>query len=189
MRERAQIEPRLGLFRDQHLPLNTVLEVTNAQVARAGAARHPVDIARRRPPGKRSFNLRDCLHNQWLPANWPGRVPKYLDPRRAPRRGPRTGVLSWLGNAPFGFAISPAGCLILDSIVRGRWARSSTKTYPQATFRIPGRHFGEEAPAGGQKPSRCAERIQLRVKDTAVGFRRRDADGCDRDGRAPLFVP
>ena len=63
---------------------------------------------------------------------------------------PPVGVLNWLGNAPFGFAISPAGCLILDSIMRGRWARSSTKRYPQATFRIPGRHFGEKFSAGGE---------------------------------------
>ncbi len=34
--------------------------------------------------------------------------------------------------------------------MRGRWARSSTKTYPQATFRIPGRHFGEKSSAGGE---------------------------------------
>src|SRR6266705_190645 len=34
----------------------------------------------------------------------------------------------------------------------------------------------------------CADRIHPRKKDTAVGFRRRDADGCDRDGRAPLSL-
>src|SRR5260370_36710795 len=63
---------------------------------------------------------------------------------------PLSGVLSYLGNAPFGFAISPAGFLILDSIMRGRWPRSSTKRCLQATFRIPGRHFGEKSSAGGQ---------------------------------------
>ena len=35
---------------------------------------------------------------------------------------------------------------------------------------------------------RCVDRIQPRANDTAVGFRRRDADGCDRDGRAPLSL-
>ena len=102
---------------------------------------------------------------------------------------PLAGVLNSLGNTPFGFAISPAGCLILDSIMRGRWARSSTKTYPQATFHIPGRHFWGKFFAGGPKPWSCVERVPLRVNDAEGGFRRRDADGCDRDGRAPLFLP
>ena len=31
-----------------------------------------------------------------------------------------------------------------------------------------------------------AKRIRTKVNDTAFGCRRRDADGCDRDGRAPL---
>src|SRR5256712_8799550 len=35
---------------------------------------------------------------------------------------------------------------------------------------------------------RCADRINPRVYAIAVGFRRRDADGCDRDGRAPLSL-
>jgi len=36
-----------------------------------------------------------------------------------------------------------------------------------------------------KKGWRCAERIHPSVNDAAVGFRRRDADWCDRDGRAP----
>src|SRR5712692_3146967 len=32
-----------------------------------------------------------------------------------------------------------------------------------------------------------AEGIHRRVNSTALRFRRRDADGCDRDGRAPLY--
>ncbi len=36
------------------------------------------------------------------------------------------------------------------------------------------------------KDYRWAESIHRRVRKTAVGFRRGDADGCDRDGRAPL---
>ena len=102
---------------------------------------------------------------------------------------PLAGVLNGLGYTPFGFAISPAGFLIVDSSLRGRWARSSTKRYPQATFRIPGRHFWGKFFAGGPKPWSCVERVPLRVNDAEAGFRRRDADGCDRDGRAPLFLP
>ena len=39
------------------------------------------------------------------------------------------------------------------------------------------------------KDYRWAESIHRRVRKTAVGFRRGDADGCDRDGRAPQAPP
>jgi hypothetical protein len=51
-----------------------------------------------------------------------------------------------------------------------------------------GRGTTAERASERQKPSRSAERNRPGLDRAAAGFRRRDADGCDRDGRAPLSL-